>query len=164
MNRQNMERVQKIWQHPLYQKTFRQLQELEQDRIFCNHTLEHFLDVARLAWIETLERGVILEKSVVYAAALLHDLGRVQELTEGIPHQEAGAVLAAGILQDCGFSEEETDMIREAILAHRGLAAEPGTLAEYLYRADKKSRNCFACAASAACKWSEEKKNRYIEG
>ena len=32
-------------------------------------------------------------------------------------------------------------------------------LADYLYRADKLSRNCFVCKAKDKCKWSEEKKN-----
>lgn len=46
-----MTRVQAIWQHPLYQKHLNALTRLESDRIFCRHTPEHFLDVARLAYI-----------------------------------------------------------------------------------------------------------------
>ena len=36
---------------------------------------------------------------------------------------------------------------------------EKNELANYLYRADKLSRNCFVCKAKNGCKWSEEKKN-----
>ena len=46
-----MKRVQEIWEHPLYQQNLKELTRLEADRIFCRHTPEHFLDVARLAYI-----------------------------------------------------------------------------------------------------------------
>ena len=38
--------------------------------------MRHFLDVARLAWIAGLEQGLGLDKEIVYAAALLHDIGK----------------------------------------------------------------------------------------
>ena len=44
-------RISLIWRHPLYQKHCEKIQELEKDRIFCRHTPEHFLDVARLMYI-----------------------------------------------------------------------------------------------------------------
>ena len=47
----DMTRVNAIWQHPLYQQNLKDLIHLEADRIFCRHTPEHFLDVARLAYI-----------------------------------------------------------------------------------------------------------------
>ena len=53
-----MKRVQEIWEHPLYQQNLKELTQLEADRIFCRHTPEHFLDVARLAYIFSLERGI----------------------------------------------------------------------------------------------------------
>ena len=45
-----MKRVNLIYRHPLYQKKYNALQKAEEHRKFCNHTLEHFLDVARLAY------------------------------------------------------------------------------------------------------------------
>ena len=50
-----MDRVNQIWKHPLYQTELHKLQLLEADREFCRHTPEHFLDVARLAYIRALE-------------------------------------------------------------------------------------------------------------
>ena len=50
-----MERIQKILNHPLYQEQFKLLQDAEKDREFCRHTMEHFVDVARLMYIYTLE-------------------------------------------------------------------------------------------------------------
>ena len=46
-----MIRVNQIWNHPIYQEQLQALQTLEADRKFCRHTPEHFLDVARLAYI-----------------------------------------------------------------------------------------------------------------
>ena len=40
-----MDRVNQIWNHPLYQNELNKLQLLETDREFCRHTPEHFLDV-----------------------------------------------------------------------------------------------------------------------
>ena len=63
-------------------------------------------------------------------------------------------------MEKCGYTEAEIAEITEAVLRHRirSVAEEP-TLSGVLYRADKKSRACFACEAREACNWSEEKKN-----
>ena len=47
MNREENIRVRQIVTHPLYQQEFSALQKAEQERIYCKHTMEHFLDVAR---------------------------------------------------------------------------------------------------------------------
>ena len=65
-----MTRVQAIWQHPLYQKHLNALTRLESDRIFCRHTPEHFLDVARLAYIFALERNLDCFRELIYCTAL----------------------------------------------------------------------------------------------
>ncbi|MCD8010817.1 MAG: HD domain-containing protein [Lachnospiraceae bacterium] len=147
-----MERVNSIWRHPLYQEAFTALQEAERDRVFCRHTLPHFLDVARLMQIESLETGTELPREMIYGAALLHDIGRAEELTEGTPHHLAGARLAERLLPECGYTAAETARIREAILCHRTEAKENADpLAVLLRRADKASRNCFACLAAEDC-------------
>ena len=91
-----MDRVNQIWKHPLYQTELHKLQLLEADREFCRHTPEHFLDVARLAYIRALEENYSVSK-------------------------------------------------------------------ELIYRADKKSRNCFSCKAEPECYWSSAKKNMTIQ-
>ena len=48
------------------------------------------MDVARIAYIENLEAQLGLEKEDIYIAALLHDLGRVDEYESGIGHHIAG--------------------------------------------------------------------------
>lgn len=71
-----MKRIQAVYSHPLYQKQFALLTNAEKDRIFCRHTMEHFLDVARLMYLYNLEEHAGLDKELIYAAALLHDIGR----------------------------------------------------------------------------------------
>lgn len=158
-----MERIQHIYRHPLFQEQFALLQDSERDRRFCRHTMEHFLDVARLMYIYDLENKSGLPKDLIYAAALLHDIGRYEQTSLGTPHHLSSARMAGVILPDCAFSPDETSRIQNAIKNHRAYGAcgnDP--LAVYLYRADKQSRNCFCCPARSACNWSEEKKNNTI--
>ena len=159
-----MDRVNKICSHALWQQAVAKIQELEKERVFCGHDVAHFLDVARLAYIENLEKGLALDKELIYGAALLHDIGRGLEYTQNIPHDQGSQLLAEKILPDCGYTKEEENAILEAISGHR--TADTGTradLAGLLYRADKKSRTCLFCSAQAECKWSTEKKNLNIE-
>lgn len=101
-----MDRVNQIWNHPLYQDELNKLQLLETDREFCRHTPEHFLDVARLAYIRALEENAPVSKELIYCAALLHDIGRARQYEDGTPHDEAGAAIAGQILNELGFSME----------------------------------------------------------
>lgn len=155
-----MERVNRILTHPLYRSCMTKIAAHEKERIFCGHDMGHLLDVARLAWIFNLEQGLHLERERVYAAALLHDIGRHIQYETGTPHQQAGVPIAASILSDCAFSEEEAAEILEAIANHRNAdVRERPDLSGVLYRADKMSRSCFGCPAQRACRWSQEKKN-----
>lgn len=156
-----MERVNKILNHPKYKKLLKELKELEEKRIFCKHSLIHFLDVARIAYIEVLEKGLNYNKEVIYAIALLQDIGRVKEYREGIPHNLASAEVAKLILKDLDFSEEDKDMIVKCIIDHR--KENSNSLSKIIYNADKFSRNCFNCDARDLCKWSEDKKNKTIK-
>ena len=153
-----MDQVNAILEHPVFSEHLTRLEILEQTRIFCLHDLSHFLDVARMMWIASLERQLPLKREVVYAAALLHDLGRVEQLEDGTPHHQASSRLAAWILPDVGFSEEEISQIQSAILCHRMDGGE-NILGRLLYWADKKSRACWMCKAKGECRWSDEKKN-----
>ena len=127
-------RISLIWRHPLYQKHCKKIQELEKDRIFCRHTPEHFLD----------------------------DIGRAQQYLSGISHDIAGTEIAGKILTDLHFTEQEKEEILSAISQHRTDGSD-NVLAMLLYKADKKSRNCFSCSAASECYWPSEKKNLTIE-
>ncbi|MCD8341421.1 MAG: HD domain-containing protein [Clostridiales bacterium] len=160
-----MRRVNALLRHPAFTETLSELEALEGERIFCRHGLSHLLDVARMMWIRALEQGLSLDKEVVYAAALLHDLGRVAQLRQGVPHEEAGAALAQAILPECGYTEGEIAAISAAILSHRGsVGGGPGSaLGRLLYDADKKSRICWRCDAQRLCNWDAEKRNTGID-
>ena len=157
-----MDRVNQIWKHPLYQTELHKLQLLETDREFCRHTPEHFLDVARLAYIRALEENYSVSKELIYCTALLHDIGRARQYEDGTPHDEAGAVIAEQILKELGFSPEEIQAIVSAIRGHRAETNQT-ILGQLIYRADKKSRNCFSCKAEPECYWSSAKKNMTIQ-
>ena len=161
-----MERVNAILAHPLYQKYYRRLEKLEQGRIFCRHQMPHLLDVARIAYITSLEHNMGLEKELVYAAAILHDIGKCAQYEEGIPHEQAGEQFAAEILaalpEDHAFSGEEKKRILTAIRGHRKLRENPEPLEWLLYTGHKASRMCFTCPAEGECDWSTEKKNMEI--
>ena len=156
-----MDRVNAIWNHPLYQEYYRRLERMEESRIFCRHQMPHLLDVARIARIRSLEDGMELDADVIYAAAILHDIGKSLQYEEKIPHETAGVRIAGEILDsldgEAAFTEEEKRMILTAIRGHRRLRQDPEPLERLLYESDKASRMCLACPAEGMCDWSEER-------
>lgn len=162
-----MRRVNAILAHPLYRKCYARLEELECGRIFCRHQMPHLTDVARIAYILNLEEDAGLDKELIYAAAILHDIGKYAQYEDGIPHEQSGERTAAEILgtlpDGYGFSEAETRDILTAIRGHRKLRDDAEPLERLLYRADKASRMCFACPAEKECNWSTEKKNMELK-
>lgn len=162
-----MKRVNAILMHPLYQQCCMRLDKLEVNRKFCRHQMSHLLDVARIAYITALEQKIELEKEVIYAAALLHDIGKYAQYESGIPHEQAGAQIGERILDtlpaERAFSQEEKRMILNAVRGHRRLREDAEPLEKLLYIGDKASRTCFACPAQEECSWSPEKKNMEIK-
>lgn len=154
----------RILQHSVYRECYEKIVQCEKNRIFCHHDMVHFLNVARLAEIFNLQEDLQISKKLVYGAALLHDIGRFEQYLEGIPHEEASARIAPSILRECGYLSEEIDTIVDAISNHRNkdVEKEPN-LRGILYRADKMSRSCFACAAEAQCDWKKDKKNLQLK-
>ncbi len=80
-----MERIDKILAHPEFQVYMRRIREQERTRVFCLHGIEHSLDVARIGYIKNLEQGLSFRQDVIYAMALLHDIGRCEEYASGNP-------------------------------------------------------------------------------
>ena len=158
-----MNRIDKILNHDLFICNLEANEEAEQDRVFCHHDMGHFLDVARIARIINVEERFGIEIEMIYAAALLHDLGKHLQYSKGIPHEQSGAEIAPLILGDCGFNKKETDAIVAAIASHRRMSVrDEKSLRGLLYRADKASRSCFSCKASGECNWKDGRKNTEI--
>ncbi|MDO4596273.1 MAG: HD domain-containing protein [Coriobacteriaceae bacterium] len=159
---EDLARARAVFEHPLYQEELGSLAELEADRVWCRHDLAHVLDVARIAWILNLEQGLGLAKDVVYAAALLHDIGRARQYRMGVPHHLASAELARQILgtldDERAFDDSEVARIARAVGDHRAGVLDDA-LARLIACADKLSRPCHSCPAAATCNWPREKRN-----
>lgn len=143
-----------------YIEALRKLEDKERERIYCRHGIEHCLDVARIAYILSLERGLNLDKDEVYAASLLHDIGRVKE---GADHDKHSADMAEPVLRRSGYTKEEAENIINAVRGHREIEKASEPLTEVIAEADKLSRQCWCCNASESCYWKEEKKNNCIK-
>lgn len=159
----NLEITNRIIACDKYLHELKLLAELEHDRIFCGHDIEHFLNVARITMIMCCENSICIDPDIVYSAALLHDIGRTDEYISGVPHDEAGIRKAEVILKEVGCNEEMKEKILSLIGSHRNKSGGDCSLEKIFYRADKKSRLCFCCPAQEDCNWSEEKRNMKIE-
>ena len=155
-----MPAVDAIRRHPDFVDHMKRIHRAELSREFCCHGIDHLLDVARIAYIRVLERKMPFRKETVYAAALLHDLGKAEQYEHGEPHEVAGARVATNILMDIdGFSALEKTAIVAAVAQHRCFADDASPLGKLLYEADKVSRPCYACIARERCDWLPEKMN-----
>ncbi len=152
-----MNNIDAIMNNKLYREALEKLSEYERDREFCNHTIEHFIDVSRIAYIMALEENLSVSKEVIYAIGLLHDIGRVRQYEEGIHHDIASVEMSREILKETNFTEDEVNIILNGIANHR--KESDNKLEEIIYKADKLSRQCFNCKAEKECYWSSEKKN-----
>ncbi len=155
-----MERVNRIVRNQDFKEHIHKIEVLEAEREFCRHNPAHLLDVARIAVILNEQEGYGLDLELIYAAALLHDIGRWQQYENGTDHALASAYLAPAILADCGFLPEESRQIVSAIETHRQSGVkEEKTLNGLVYRADKLSRPCYFCKQEKNCNWKDDKKN-----
>lgn len=152
-----MENINIILNNKEYKHALEKLSEYERNREFCNHTIEHFMDVSRIAYIMVLEEKLNVSKEVIYAIGLLHDIGRVKQYEEGIHHDIASVEMSKEILKETSFTDEEINIILNGIANHR--KESDNKLEEIIYKADKLSRQCFNCKAEKECYWSSEKKN-----
>lgn len=156
--------------HPRFNACLSRNEELEASRRFCRHDMAHLLDVARIAYILALEAPEAYDafarslghpgrgpaaKETLYAAALLHDMGKWKQYEDGEDHAEVGARLCLGVLAECGFSEAETAVIAEAIVNHRkkGKNRSDSFLGAILAQADVHSRLCCRCGGKSDCRW-----------
>lgn len=154
-----MDRIEKILKNKDFIKYCRKNEKSEKKRKFCKHGIEHFVDVARIAYIYNIENALGFDRDIIYGAALLHDIGKWKQYKHNIPHNEASAELAEGILKAVGYGRGEREVILSAILTHRDYSGDKSALNYVLFHADKKSRLCFKCEAEEDCGWEAEKKN-----
>lgn len=157
-----MNRVNRILENKTFKSTLDTLAKAEKKRIFCKHNIEHLLDVARIMYIFSLENNISIDKEIIYATALLHDIGRERAYRLHTDHAVESSKIAGEVLKECGFSFDEIEKITSAV-SHHNDKENADELCTILRFADKKSRNCFMCSAYAECNWSEDKRNKGVE-
>ncbi len=161
----SLTRVNAIINDPEYLNYVHDLEELEKKRVFCRHNMEHFLNVARIAMILNMEENADHDRELIYATALLHDIGRANEYRTGVRHEQESVRLAPPIIRRAGFNEDEEAVILSAIGNHRNkdcISADAKSLDSIIYRADKLSRACFYCDAQENCDKARKKRNHEL--
>ena len=157
-----MKRLNKLLSSPEYKTYLGQIETAEADRKFCRHGIPHFYDVSRILYIYCLENGLKTDKELIYAIGFLHDIGRARQYTDGTEHHRASADIVAELMPRYGFDAKETEFVLKAVASHRD-TENNDLLCALVYKADKKSRACFACPAVKECNWDAEKMNTEIE-
>jgi uncharacterized protein len=158
-----MEMAGKILEHAKFIKYMKRNTLAEKKRKFCRHDLQHALDVARVAYIISLEKGCNVSKDMIYAAALLHDIAKWKQYRDNVDHALEGAVLAKEILKDIGVEEQEAESILDAIRGHRTPGEQRSPLSALLYAGDKSCRLCSQCAVFEDCSRASDIKQPAIE-
>lgn len=159
-----MDRVNKILKNSQFKDYLSKNKIEEKDRLFCKHDMRHIIDVARVAYILSLEKELHIKKDIIYATALLHDIGRWKEYqNKEKDHAKESADLSKEILQKCDYNKEEIELITDAISNHREKDHHNSTLSEILYQSDKLCRPCYECEAIKECKRFKDNKEPYLE-
>lgn len=151
-----------VLNHKIFNEKINKIENDEKTRVFCKHDFSHLMDVARICYIINLEENLNIDKDLIYVTALLHDLGRADEVDTGINHSILSQEIAKEILEDLDFNDESKQRIINAIKNHRTKEKNDDRFIEIFYKADKLSRMCFRCPARSICNWSEEKKNKTV--
>lgn len=114
-------------------------------------------------------------KTLLYAAAFLHDIGRAFQYEDGTPHAQASQALAMQILPDVGFTEAEQAVVLRLIDTHQNRQSDETAqsqnseyerrlewLSQLFCEADRQSRSCYCCPAAQSCYWPHERRNHCI--
>jgi uncharacterized protein len=159
-----MKRVEILINDTLYNQYLQRNIEGESEPKSCLYGFRHHIDVARIAYILVLEHNDLnyfiqehgltsrlAAKEVIYAAGLLHDIGKWQEYKLGTDHASFGAKLAREILPRAFFNPSEVELIARAIYEHRNISSNMTFLGERLHRAENLSRICVNCEYDTEC-------------
>lgn len=149
-----MKKVNEILKNNIFKEKIDLIDFKEKDREFCKHGMDHLLAVARIAVILNDNK---LDNELIYAIALLHDIGKS---VNSLDHEILGEKIAKDILKDTSFNIEEKGIILEGIRNHKKGQSDYSKL---ISKADTLSRNCFLCKKQDECKWEENRKNKELK-
>lgn len=157
-------RVPIIRRDPFYLECLSLNADRERDRLFCRHDRRHMELVAQISWkiikntdgLDVFAKteglsGIKAALEVIYAAGLLHDIGRWRQYDTGENHALAGSVMAVEVLKRAGFSAMETGVVTRSIREHRKVFPGQSYLGRVLCLADDLSRPCVSCEARLDC-------------
>ena len=104
MTKAPMQRIDNILKNETYRFLMGMIRERELARIFCCHGLDHCLDVARIAYMLDMDEGAGIDRELIYAAALLHDVGRADPDNTGMEHHILSVRYAGDILRPVSYT------------------------------------------------------------
>ncbi len=154
-----MDKIQGIINHPIFIESVNKIAEMEANRLYCKHDRKHFTTVIEIMIKINMEQDLAYTNEQIYAAGLLHDIGKCVQYETGEPHQYAGKKIAENIMIDVGYDRTDISLVLKAIEEHSGWIKREG-FSELLRSADKLSRQCFECNVSEQCKWPLEMRNK----
>lgn len=108
-----------VLNHKIFNEKINKIENDEKTRVFCKHDFSHLMNVARICYIINLEENLNIDKDLIYVTALLHDLGRADEVDTGINHSILSQEIAQEILKDLNFDDISKQRIINAIKNHR---------------------------------------------
>ena len=159
-----LERVEKIKNDLFYLKCLSLNDLKERGRQFCRHDYQHMVLVSEISYKmimedQGMERFIINEgltgfsqaRDIIYAAGLLHDIGRWRQYENGDDHALAGADMSIAVLERAGFTPKEIQITTRAIGEHRRAGPGASYLGRVLCLADDLSRPCPTCQARPEC-------------
>ena len=110
-----MKNTEIVLNHKIFNEKINKIENDEKTRVFCKHDFSHLMDVARICYIINLEENLNIDKDLIYVTALLHDLGRADEVDTGINHSILSQEIAKEILKDLNFDDFSKQRIINAI-------------------------------------------------
>lgn len=122
-------------------QNFEKIKEAVAKELSCSaHNMDHTMRVYNLCM--KLAEGEDVDREVLGAAALLHDIARVKEdsdQTGKTDHALVGAGMAAAVLAGLDFPKEKIKHVQDCIISHRYRTdKKPETMeARILFDADK---------------------------
>ena len=157
--------LENIFSGTLYDKFLINPAGMRLHHAYIGGLLQHSVDVAGIAQSLSDRIGGV-DKDLIVAGALLHDIGKSFQYRQQIPHEIAGERIARRILDSLPtgftFTDEEKALICLAVRGHRRRHEHMKPIEELFYESDKRSRMCLSCMAEKKCNWNEEEKNMEI--
>jgi uncharacterized protein len=97
------------------------IEEFVKEKLVGNSKGAHTFDHTKRVYALCIRIGMDLDADlkILGAAALLHDIGRLDESTTGVSHSISSGEMSQDILRRVGFDDAEIDKVVDTIRTHR---------------------------------------------